>query len=65
MKDGWKSYDVKAAQLINDFCLYARRDLGGEGPAINEETIAEQFAPAFRKHQVRGFLKLHLGQSVP
>ena len=52
MKDGWKSYDVKAAQLINDFCLYARRDLGGEGPAINEETIAEQFAPAFRKHQV-------------
>ena len=55
MKDGYESYDRKAAQLINDFCLYARRDLGADGPAVSEEAIAEQFAPAFRKHQAWGF----------
>jgi len=64
MKDNYETYDRKASTLINDFCLFART-LGDDGPAFIEDSIAELFAPAFRKHKARSAVQVVQLGTIP
>lgn len=64
MKDNYETYDRKASKLINDFCLFART-LGDDGPSFPEESIAELFAPAFRKHKARSAVQVVQLGTIP